>query len=116
PRAEDRVSYALADARTFAGQRVLVIGLGDAAMEAATAIARQPGAEVTISYRGKDFARGKSRNIAELRSLVDKGRVKLLFESRVELVDAGRVRLVTTAGPLEIANDAVIVLIGGTPS
>jgi thioredoxin reductase/NAD-dependent dihydropyrimidine dehydrogenase PreA subunit len=116
PGAEDKVSYALADARSFAGQKVLVVGLGDAAMEAAAAIARQPGAEVAISYRGDTFARGKARNIAELRALEAKGRLRIVWSSKVELVERGSARLVAPSGPLAIANDAVLVLIGGVPS
>lgn len=116
PGVEGKISYALADARSFAGQRVLVVGLGDAAMEAACAIARQADASVTISYRGAGFARGKARNVTELKSLVAKGRVRMIFESEVELVDTDRVRLVTKNGPVELPNDAVIALIGGVPS
>ena len=116
PDAESRVSYALADARSFAGQRVLVIGLGDAAMEAACALARQPGTEVTISYRGADFARGKARNIDEVKALTARGRLRIVFESRVERVDVGRVRLITPRGAEDIASDCVLALIGGVPS
>jgi cation diffusion facilitator CzcD-associated flavoprotein CzcO len=98
PDAESRVSHALADARSFAGQRVLVVGLGDAAMEAACALARQPGTEVTVSYRGADFARGKARNIDDVKTLAARGRMRIVFESSVERVDVGRVRLVRGHG------------------
>jgi thioredoxin reductase/ferredoxin len=114
--AESSVAYSLADARSYAGARVLVVGLGDSAMEAACALARQPGTSVTISYRGGTFARGKARNIAELRALVASGRVRLVFESHVERVDRGRVRLATPSGRVDVDADAVIALIGGAPS
>jgi thioredoxin reductase len=114
--AETKVSYALADARSFAGKRVLVVGLGDSAMEAACAIATQPGAEVTISYRGDGFTRGKARNVAEVKSLVTRGKARVVFESEVERVDEDAVTLRTPRGCERIANDAVIVLIGGVPS
>ncbi|HEY2365110.1 MAG TPA: NAD(P)-binding domain-containing protein, partial [Polyangiaceae bacterium] len=55
--AESRVFYHLADARTFEGQRVLVVGLGDVAMEAAIALASQPGTHVTVIHRGEAFSR-----------------------------------------------------------
>jgi thioredoxin reductase/NAD-dependent dihydropyrimidine dehydrogenase PreA subunit len=127
---ETRVSYALADARTFEGKRVLVIGLGDSAMEAAIAIARQPGAEVTIAYRGADFVRGKARNVAETKALAQRGRLKLLFDSEVDRVDeraasasspnspmaAVVVTLRTKRGREEIPCDHVLVLVGGVPS
>jgi thioredoxin reductase/NAD-dependent dihydropyrimidine dehydrogenase PreA subunit len=114
--AESRVSYSLADAATFAKKSVVLVGLGDAAMEAACAIARQPGARVTVSYRGRDFARGKARNIAELQRLADAGAIRIVFESTVTRVTASGVDLATPKGLERIACDAVVVLIGGVPS
>ncbi len=89
PDAMPNVFYSLADARTFAGKKVVVVGLGDSAMEAAIALARQPGTEVVVTYRGRDFSRGKARNVDELKSLVVKGRAHVHFESVVRRVDHG---------------------------
>ncbi len=114
--AETSVSYALADARSFADKNVLIVGLGDSAMEAAVAIARQPGTTVTVSYRGKDFARGKARNIAELKSLVARGRITLIFESEVRRVEVGRATLVVRGEKRIVSTDGIIVLIGGVAS
>jgi thioredoxin reductase len=114
--AAGKVAYSLADARSFASQRVLIVGLGDSAMEAAIAIARQPGTTVTISYRGSDIARGRARNVAELKSLVARGRVRIVYESRVSRVDASSVTLHAAGSTLELPNDAVVALMGGTPS
>jgi thioredoxin reductase len=115
---EDRVSYALADARSFAGKRVLIVGLGDSAMEAALAIARQPGAQVTVSYRGSRFARGKARNIAEMKQLLSAQKLRVLFETRpVGLSKTGATLAFTArAGTFRVAADAMLVLIGGVPS
>lgn len=117
PALEGRIAYALADARSFEGKKVLVVGLGDTAMEAAIAIARQPGTTVAISYRGTRFARGKTRNIAELQSLVAKGRVKIHFGSiPVSMTRAGVVLQTEGGARRTVAADAVLVLIGGKPS
>jgi thioredoxin reductase len=117
--ADGHVSYALADARSFAGKRVVIAGLGDAAMEAAIAIARQPEASVTITYRGSTFTRGKSRNIAELKELVAKGRLRLLFETVPVAVGKSTVTVagVTVGkGRRTLSADALLVLVGGVPS
>jgi predicted CXXCH cytochrome family protein len=106
------VHYSLADARSFANVRVLVLGLGDVAMEAAIALANQPGTSVTVSYRGSDFRRGKSRNIAEVERLAAAGRIRLLFETEVARVDTGRVTLTSAEGPIDVDVDAVFVMIG----
>jgi thioredoxin reductase len=116
PAAEDKVSYSLADARSFAGQRVLVVGLGDAAMEAAIALARQPSTHVTVSYRGEGFRRGKARNVAEMKRLVARGALRLIVASHVTRVAERTVHLATPRGSEELAVDAVLVLIGGTAS
>ncbi len=119
PGAEGRVSYALADARSFAGKRIVVAGLGDAAMEAAIALARQPETSVTISYRGGSFSRGKARNIAELKQLVAKGRLRILFETVPIAVTQATVTLAgVTAGKgrRTLQADALLVLVGGLPS
>jgi len=117
--AEGRVSYALADARSFAGKRVVIAGLGDTAMEAAIAIARQPETSVTISYRGATFTRGKARNISEVRDLVAKGRLRILFETvpvavtRTSITIAG-----VTPGKARrtLQAEGLLVLVGGLPS
>ena len=112
----DCVHYALADARSFAGQRVLVIGLGDVAMEAALALSRQPETRVTVSYRGDDFRRGKARNIEEMRRAIDTKRLELVWQSEVAGIEPSRAVLQTLAGERPIDCDAVFVMIGAVAS
>lgn len=118
--AEARVSYALADARSFAGKRVVIAGLGDTAMEAAIAIARQPETAVTLVHRGATFTRGKSRNIAEVKDLVAKGRLRILFESVPVAVTTTTVTVAGVAagqkGRRTLQADGLLVLVGGVPS
>jgi thioredoxin reductase len=128
PEASGRVLYALSDARAWAGRRVLVVGLGDSAQEAVVALARQPGTTVTVSYRGADFARGSARNVAAVRRLVEAGRVRVLFATRVARVDARTARIEPLAGAErradgavgeggeDVAVDGVLALLGGEPS
>jgi thioredoxin reductase len=121
PAIEDRVYYHLADARSLAGQRVLIVGLGDVAMEAAIALARQPGTEVTIAYRGGGFRRGQARNIEEVRRMAAASRLSLRFETEVTgLARDGRgggvvATLSAPAGARQLTVDAVLVLIGSIP-
>ena len=115
PGAESKIFYHLADARSLAGQRVLVVGLGDSAMEAAIALAGQPGTHVTMCHRREGFTRGKARNVAETKALVARGRIDLRF--RTELAAVGKTAVLKTPdGPSELEIDAVFVLIGGAPS
>jgi thioredoxin reductase len=109
---QHRVHYSLADARSFVGARVVVVGLGDVAMETAIALARQRGTTVTVVYRGTAFRRGKRRNIAELERLVAAGRIDLRWQGDVADVSPEAVALHGPAGRVDVAWDAMFVMIG----
>jgi thioredoxin reductase/NAD-dependent dihydropyrimidine dehydrogenase PreA subunit len=115
PEVEARVHYHLSDARSFEGKRVLVVGLGDVAMEAAIALSRQPGTAVTVVHRGEGFARGKSRNIDEVKRLAEAGRIGLRLATEVASVTLDRVTLRGPKGETSLGYDAVLVMIGSIP-
>ncbi len=52
-----KVVYRLIDPAQYAGQKVLVVGGGDSALEAALSIAAEKNTEVTLSYRSEAFGR-----------------------------------------------------------
>jgi thioredoxin reductase len=56
-----KVVYRLIDPGQYQGQNVLIVGGGDSALEAATSIAAEPAARVTISYRSEAFNRAKPK-------------------------------------------------------
>ena len=64
----DKVFNRLYDPKEFAGQKALVVGGGDSALETAIALAAS-GAHVTLSYRKKEFSRPKAENVEKLRTL-----------------------------------------------
>jgi thioredoxin reductase len=115
PEVESRVHYHLADARSFEGRRVIVVGLGDVAMEAAIALSRQPNTAVTVVHRGEGFSRGKSRNIAEVRRLAESGRIGLRLSTEIAALTAEQARLRGPKGEVAQGYDAVLVLIGSIP-
>lgn len=111
----DKVFYDIVEMEAFAGQRVLVVGGGDSALESALGLANQPGTEVRLSYRGSDFARAKSRNREKLDRAIADGRVFPMLQSEVCEIHPDRV-LIDVAGTSTILpNDTVIVRIGGEP-
>jgi thioredoxin reductase len=117
--AESRVHYHLADARSLAGQKVIVAGLGDAAMEAAIALATQPRTSVTIIARAATYARGQPRNIAEVERLRNARRIDLRFSTEISEVQPGWLAVHTSGkgkpGAEKLAFDALFVLIGSIP-
>lgn len=92
---------------------VLVVGGGDSALEAALAIANQPGTTVTLSYRGDAFGRVKKKNRKQLQEAEKKGRVKVLLQSNVKKFEPNKFALDHAGKMLEVKNDAVIVSAGG---
>lgn len=111
-----KVMYKLFDAESYRDCRILVVGGGDSAAEAAIGLARQPGNRVTLSYRRERLVRIKQKNEAALAPLLDSGAVHGLFSSSVAEITPGRVRLdVEDGDPVELANDFVFVFAGGVP-
>lgn len=65
----DKVYNRLYDPKEYAGKSVLVVGGGDTALETSIALAIS-GADVTISYRKKEFSRPKPENVEKLQMLM----------------------------------------------
>ena len=55
-------------------------------MEAALAIAKQPGARVTVVARADGFVRGKAKNVAEMERAIAEGAVVVRFGAEVSAI------------------------------
>ena len=108
-----KVVYQLIDPQQYARQKVLVVGGGDSALEAALAIADEPGSEVSLSYRSSSFSRAKAKNRERIDSYAASGKIKLLLPSNLLEIEPDRVKLELDGKILQLANDAVIINVGG---
>lgn len=108
-----KVVYRLIDPEQYRGQRVLVVGGGDAALEAACSVADQPDTTVTLSYRSSAFGRAKKKNRERLDTAVGAGRIELLLSSNVKRISPDTVELEQEGEKVLRPNDAVIVNAGG---
>ncbi|HEY4696805.1 MAG TPA: NAD(P)-binding domain-containing protein [Gallionella sp.] len=108
-----KVVYRLIDPEQYRNQHVVVVGGGDSALEAAIAIAEQPGTTVTLSYRSEAFGRGKPKNRDRLKEMADQGRIDVRLKSNVKLIGENKLVLEQEGKTIEIPNDAVIVCAGG---
>jgi thioredoxin reductase len=104
------VYYALTEPEHFAGRRALVVGGGDAAVEAALALAEQPGTAVTLSYRKDRLSRVKPANLERFTAAEAGGRVRARWNTEVARIKPGRAALNTGEA---VPADDVFVFIGG---
>lgn len=108
-----KVVYRLIDPSQFVGKHVLVVGGGDAALEAAVTISEEPNTTVTLSYRSNAFNRVKVKNRKHAESASATGRLNILLESSVTEILPDTVKLDQKGKAIEIPNDAVIICAGG---
>ncbi|HEC20238.1 MAG TPA: 4Fe-4S dicluster domain-containing protein [Gammaproteobacteria bacterium] len=108
-----KVVYRLIDPEQYRGQKVLVVGGGDSALEAATSIAAQPGSHVTLSYRSEAFSRAKEKNRQKVADAEARGTLTVLMKSNTKEITPDKVVLEQNGEQIEIDNDAVIVSAGG---
>jgi thioredoxin reductase len=108
-----KVAYRLIDAEQVQKSRVLVVGGGDSAVEAAVALARQSGNTVTLSYRKDAFVRLKEKNAERIGELMKKKQVTVLFGSEVAEIRPDEVVLAAPEGNRAVPNDLVYVFAGG---
>jgi putative YpdA family bacillithiol system oxidoreductase len=111
---QSKVAYQLADAEAYLQKRILIVGGGDSAIEAAVALARQKGNTVTISYRRSDFVRLKEKNEKQLKDLMHSKKVKVIFNSQVQEIKSDSVVLKEDPDLVHtLSNDFVFVFAGG---
>lgn len=108
-----KVVYRLTDPEQYRGQKVLVVGGGDSALEAALAISEQPGTEVALSYRGEVFGRVKPKNRTRLDEAQAGGQIRVMLNSSVARIAPHTVTLEHEAKSFDLPNDAVIISAGG---
>jgi thioredoxin reductase len=107
--------YSLIEAEAYTGKRILVVGGGDSAVEAAMGLACQKGNKVTLSYRQASFSRIKERNSRRLEECRKSGTLEVILGSRVAEIGPRSVMLEAGGQVREVPNDFVWVFAGGIP-
>jgi thioredoxin reductase/ferredoxin len=108
----EKVAYRLVDPRQYAGRRVLVVGGGDSALEAAIQLAEESDAKVAISYRRPEFARCRALNKQKIDALLARGRVEAHMSTEVTAIEPDAVTL-KNGTTRALPNDFVIACLGG---
>jgi thioredoxin reductase/NAD-dependent dihydropyrimidine dehydrogenase PreA subunit len=108
-----KVVYRLIDPEQYRGRKVLVVGGGDSAIEAAVSIAEQPDTQVTLSYRGEAFGRVKSKNRERLAEAEQSGKLSVALGSQITRIDENWAAIERNGEKTMLENDYVLVCAGG---
>ena len=109
-----KVAYSLREPDAFAGDRVLVVGGGDSAVEAALSLAEIGGTSVTLSYRKDRFTRIKPKNHERAQNAERDGSIRFLWTTNVTEIGTDTVRYADADGrDHELPNDQVFIFAGG---
>src|SRR5438105_2188462 len=92
-----KVMYSLIEADHYVNKKMVVVGSGDSAIEAAMGLGHQVGNQVILSYRKEAFSRIKERNAQRIEESIRKGKVKVVFNSN----------------PVEFRKDSVVLDVNG---
>ncbi len=108
-----KVVYRLLDPQQYQGKKVLVVGGGDSALEAALSLAEVAATEVVLSYRSEAFSRAKSKNRERLAEAEKTGQLRVELASTITSIEPLKVNITTVTGKETLSNDIVIVCAGG---
>ena len=110
-----KVMYRLIEADHYINKKILIVGGGDSAVEAAMGLAHQVGNTVTLSYRQGAFSRIKDRNAQRIEECMRKGKVKVHFNSNPVEIQEDHVVLDVNGTRQNLPNDYVWIFAGGEP-
>jgi thioredoxin reductase len=109
-----KVAYRLIEPEQYSASKVLIVGGGDSAIEAATSVSEYNQRGVILSYRQDALSRVKEANRELLEAAVARGRIECLFESEVREIREKEAVLDVKGKSITMENDYVLIFIGGT--
>lgn len=107
-----KVVYRLLEPENYTGSHCLVVGGGDAAVEAAMALG-EAGATVNLVHRGEIFDRIKPKNQERLDASIAARKVNVMFKAQTKEIRAETAVVDVGGTPQELKNDYVLIFAGG---
>lgn len=110
-----KVTHYYREPYPYVDQRLLVVGGGNSAVDAALETHRK-GARVTLVTRGKGLDEGVKYWIRpDMENRIREGSIRAYFESTVRMIGAEDVVLATPGGDVTLGNDFVLAMTGYRP-
>ncbi|MEF3304774.1 YpdA family putative bacillithiol disulfide reductase [Paenibacillus sp. GYB003] len=110
-----KVSHFFREAHPYTGMKVAIIGGNNSAVDAAMELVRV-GADVTVVYRGESISPSVKPWVRPLfEGMVNKGRIRMLFRSRVVAIEPAHVEIERDGARERMDNDFVLALTGFRP-
>lgn len=107
------VVYRMVDPAQYHGSRVIVVGGGDSALEAAATLTEETDARVILAYRGDSFPRARKKNRDRVDSAAETGRLKVMMQTNLTRIEAGNATLDIDGNIVRTPCDNVIICAGG---
>ena len=109
----DKVFHKLCEPKDYQNSKIVVVGGGDSAIEAAVMLSNpELHNEVILSYRKPEFFRLKENNAENIKKADKNGSVKVIFNSNLKEIKEKEV-LIDIEGKTEtVPNDSVFIFIG----
>jgi cation diffusion facilitator CzcD-associated flavoprotein CzcO len=110
-----KVAYRLLEPQPFAGKHVMIVGGGNSAADCVLALAESKLPQsVSISYRRQHFARMRDSVRQRFQQMLNDRMFTTYLETEVVEIAPEHVMLSGPNGLVNVANDSLIVQIGGT--
>ncbi|MDD4993123.1 MAG: NAD(P)-binding domain-containing protein [Paludibacter sp.] len=109
----EKVAYRLLEPEAISGKKIVIVGGGDSAVEAALGLCDQN--SVTLSYRGENFTRLKKRNAELIHEAKDNGKLNVKFNTNLTSIDTKSVSYTENSAKeiITLENDLVYIFAGG---
>lgn len=106
-----KVAYRLLEPELIQNKKIIVVGGGDSAIEAALLLADQN--KVCLSYRSDAFSRIKQRNKEQIERAISEGKIDMKFNSNLRKIEEHSITLSIEGQEIDLENDLVYIFAGG---